>query len=141
MSGGIVKLVMGVVVSTRLYSISVHRSLPKICQLSIAFLTERNDDIILPVNNYSRSFLSNSLCIYSTVCVPMRCPSGPREDESVSVMRLENKSSIHNLTKCICNASWDMQSIFFSFFFLSFFNSLRSGRLMSLTCSSASTVH
>lgn len=29
---------------------------------------------------------------------------GPREDESVSVMRLEKKSSIHNLTECVCNA-------------------------------------
>lgn len=44
-----------------------------------------------------------------TVCVPIGCQVrlfsiGPREDESVSVMRLEKKSSIHNSKECVCDA-------------------------------------
>ncbi len=48
---------------------------------------------------------------------------GPREDESVSVMRLEKKSSIHNLTECVCNAMQHGKCSPCSFFsFFNFFN-------------------
>lgn len=57
---------------------------------------------------------------------------GPREDESVLVMRLEKKSSIHNLTKRVCNAMQHGKCSPCPFFPST---ALLSGRLMSPMCS------
>lgn len=69
-----------------------------------------------------------------------RCPPvwiGPHEDESVSVMRLEKKSSIHNLNVFAMHHGKSSPV-----FFLIYVNkSLHFGRLMSLVCSPVCETH
>ncbi len=113
----------------------VHQSMP----LKLLLTERKGCHRCFPSANI-RSFLSNSVCIYSMCANRMLSPSvliGPREDESVSVMRLEKKSSIHNLTECVCDAMQHGKCSpcsFFSFFYFLTSPSMAilSGRSMSL---------
>lgn len=126
--------------ASSMWVIPVHRSLPKICHFNIAVLTERT----WWHHPSCQKLVSSSQTHYAyAVQYVCRCPSvwiGPREDESVSVMRLEKKSSIHNLNvfamQCIMRNA--VLGPYFSVFFPSNLcqQVLPFWRLMSRMCSS-----